>query len=227
LEPEELGEKILPLLASRTSNQGKISIHNEINALNSVDQEKRYSNVEAAQRVVEEAFAWLVTTGLLVPEASSNGSWCRVSRRGRRLLESGSFASLTAARLLSKDLLHVSIREQAWRAFLRGEYDVAVFQSMKAVEVTLREVSGLGDQLVGVKLARAAFGEGGPLADPGAEGGERQARSDLFAGALGSYKNPQSHRHVALDDPLEAVEQIVFASHLLRVLDGCRLATTA
>jgi hypothetical protein len=37
----------------------------------------------------------------------------------------------------------------------------------------------------------------GPLTDKGVEPGERQARSDLFAGAIGSYKNSQSHRDVA------------------------------
>ncbi|RYF49072.1 MAG: hypothetical protein EOO38_08760, partial [Cytophagaceae bacterium] len=55
---------------------------------------------------------------------------------------------------------------------------------------------------------------------------ERHARSELFAGTIGSYKNPQSHRHVALSDPDETAELILLANHLLRIVDERRAAAT-
>ena len=67
---------------------------------------------------------------------------------------------------------------------------------------------------------REAFSpEGGPLTDVTAERGERVARMELFAGAIGSYKNPHSHRDVNLNDPVEPIEIILLANHLLRIVD--------
>ena len=109
---------------------------------------------------------------------------------------------------------------------MRGEFDVAVFQAMKAVEVAVRDASKLPNGLVGVALMRKAFDpESGSLTDKEAEKGEKEARSNLFAGAIGSYKNPQSHRHVQLDDPTEAIEIIMMANHLLRIVDARKEST--
>lgn len=101
-----------------------------------------------------------------------------------------------------------------------GDYETSSFKAMKEVEVRVRQLSNLPDSLVGVPLMRKAFDVAkGPLTNPSHENGEKQARSDLFAGAIGSFKNPASHRDVSYDDPIEASEVITTADLLLRMLD--------
>ncbi len=66
---------------------------------------------------------------------------------------------------------------------------------------------------------RVAFNpEGGKLWDPEQLISERKALADLFAGAIGYFKNPSSHRSVNVT-PSMAVEAIMLASQLLRIVD--------
>ena len=122
------------------------------------------------------------------------------------------------------------IREDVGALYHRDKYDTAVFEAMKAVEVAVREAIEAPTTLLGVNLMREAFRPApkpetppdakpaGRLTDVTADPGEQVARMELFAGSIGSYKNPQSHRRVALDDPDEAAEIIMLANHLLRIV---------
>ncbi|NJO34036.1 MAG: TIGR02391 family protein [Rhodospirillales bacterium] len=219
LEPEELGAKILFLARRRHGEKMFVPGNYASELLGQFGAAGGYpANRETeVQLAVIEAWAWLEAQGLVVPEPGMNGQngWRRFSRRARRFENEEDFAGFTSAKMLAEVKFSIpSISERVWLAFVRGEFDVAVFQAMKQVEIAVRDASGATDDQIGVKLARFAFNpETGPLTDKTREIGERQARSDLFAGALGSYKNPQSHRNVALDDPAEAIEQIMLASH--------------
>jgi uncharacterized protein (TIGR02391 family) len=224
LEPEELGAKMLFLLKKRRERMFfPTTLVTEMWIERHGHPEYPRNRMEDISLAITEALAWLQAQGLIVPAPDDNGrnGWMVLSRRARKFQDDAEFANFATARLLDKAMLHPRLRDRTWNAFMRGEFDVAVFQAMKAVEVAVREAGGFNDGDLGTDLMRAAFHvDRGPLTDMKAEPGEREARSHLFAGAIGSYKNPNSHRDVQFSDPREAVEIVMLANHLLSIVDA-------
>jgi uncharacterized protein (TIGR02391 family) len=176
-------------------------------------------DIDALMQRVSDAWAWLVANALVGPHHRNTSSeWYQVTDRGRDLASSGSVATLLAEQRLPDDL-HDLLGE-ARSQFRAGKSEIGVFAAMRQVEVRLRELSGAGNDMIGVALARYALRpDGGPLADEQLEVGEREAISHLFAGALGAFKNPTSHRVVDFDDPTVAADIILLADLLMRLLD--------
>ena len=142
-----------------------------------------------------------------------------VTRRGQSVASPEKLEAYRRSNLLPRHLLHGTLAQKVWASFLRGDYDTAVFQAFKEVEVRVRAAGGFGPGDLGVDLMRKAFKpDDGPLSDRSAPRPEQESLMHLFAGAVGCYKNPHSHRDVVIEST-EAVEMIMVASHLLNIVD--------
>ena len=169
---------------------------------------------------VSDAWAWLEAHALIGPSAQNpqTGNWQRRTALGHAAAaDPKAVEKIWAEDRLAGDL-HPSLAS-ARTNFALGDYETASFAAMKAVEVEVRRVGGLPNEVLGVPLMRKAFSpKDGVLTDPDAEGGEQQATADLFAGAIGAFKNPASHRTVMFEDPVEAAEVVQLADLLLRIV---------
>jgi uncharacterized protein (TIGR02391 family) len=228
LEVEELAGVLLIHLNSCRQGDCTAVQHGLINRHNFFNDGLRSKKPEYGiqQEVVDsalaEAWGWLEGECLLVTKPG-NEPWLFVSRRGRQIRSRDDFASYLTAHLLPKRQIHALIAGKVYPAFLRGEYDTAVFQAFREVEVAVRQAAALPVTALGVALMRDAFrpvnnNQSGSLTDKQLPTAEQEAMVNLFAGSIGLYKNPQSHRHVPTH-PEDAAEVILFASQLLRIVD--------
>lgn len=181
---------------------------------------RTYGRDLEAQRAVIEAVHWLRMKGFVMQDPSqSSDCFVYITKRGAQLLDDGLERHQITERL---DVNIQPALQPAKELYLQGRFDTAAFEAMKSVEVAVRVTAQLGNDALGVPLMRTAFGKAGPLSDPAAEPGEQVAAMELFAGSIGSFKNPSSHRYVDFDDPVLAGEVIVLADLLLRLLDRRR-----
>jgi uncharacterized protein (TIGR02391 family) len=171
-----------------------------------------------------EALSWLITQGLIVIEPGQPAPWYKLSRRAARLHTRADVEAFRKGRILPDELVPAIFAQKVVPLFRRGDYDVAVFQAFKEVEVAVRKAAnakgaGYPDSDVGTTLMRKAFhSETGPLTDMTVVSAERDAVAHLFSGAIGHAKNPTSHRDVAIMAQ-EAARLIIFASYLLDIVD--------
>ena len=109
-----------------------------------------------ALEAMAEALTWLRARALIARKpGQTSDSAIFVTRTGRRVVNDGPQAFYASERLQGG--VHRLIEEEARPQFLIGKYDLGVFASMKAVEIRVRRLAGLPDDVAGVDLMNKAF----------------------------------------------------------------------
>jgi uncharacterized protein (TIGR02391 family) len=228
LEPPEIGMGILACIASLSPAEQRSLSQYSFGLVETVRDGgwplDRQIEISGA---LMEGWMWLEREGLIIPKPGSQGGAGReprmLSRQGQKLGAGHGLKEFRASLALPRVSLHPRIEERCRAEIVRGDYESAVFKAFKEVEVAVREAAKLSDRDIGADLMRKAFDDKrGPLTDLNTLEAERQATSHLFAGAIGLFKNPRSHRWVQINDPAQAAEMILMASHLLRIVDTQR-----
>ena len=238
LEPEELAG---PLLVSLEDNQwiapNEVISHASMKYAVQGDLAQKYPPGchDDVLFALMEAWQWLEREGFVTPMPTSlvsisttaeYGTKYFISRRGEKIQIFEDLDAYRKGNLLPKGQLHPIIAQKVWAMFLQGNYDPAVLQAFKQVEIAVREAGGYDETDIGVPLMRKAFhADTGNLTDSNQQPAEKEAITHLFAGAIGYCKNPSSHRDVEITAE-EAAEIIIFASHLLRIVDSCNPSET-
>lgn len=121
--------------------------------------------------------------------------------------------------LLPQTYIHPKIIKKSFKLLESGEFESAVLQAFKCIEIGIREMIGADSDEIGIKLIRRAFNpENGALTNYNLPMPEREAFSNYIAGAFGFYKNPCSHRDVTLDF-ISTFDRIAVASDLLKIIE--------
>jgi uncharacterized protein (TIGR02391 family) len=217
MSPRDLGAMLLPIIARASQRE---FVPTEIVRLWCDQYAPRNSG---AEELLLEGIGYLERIGFLTEAMSRSAPWrmLMLTRAGRAASQEGVLPGAHAARALpAVDLLHPIIANEALPEIDRGpdHFSIAIFKAYRAVEIAVRDAGNFGDDKVGVPLMNLAFGPGGKLRDPGAEGGEAEAMRSLFAGAVGAFKNPVSHRPVNERDPAHVMRLLAFASVLLAIV---------
>lgn len=226
LRPQEVAMLILAdLQAQPTHERGKVNAWNYNRRLQQAATIAGAQPSQAFQAgaIALEGWQWLRSNGFLAPHFDQDG--CETLTRAGRIADPRlHLAEARGLGILRGAELDDQLRSAVEPLMVRSKYDDAVMAAMRLVEDRTRFAGHYSDSDIGVKMMRSAFGSKGPLHDSKIDPGEATARMELFAGAIGVFKNPASHRIVG-NDQAGAVEVILLANTLLRILGRAEKAT--
>jgi uncharacterized protein (TIGR02391 family) len=231
LTPEELAYGLLEDMQAREHDPTSgMALRESLGAalvtpgiFNSIRQNPRELRT-SLDKAGRDAYALLERWGLIEAAEGINGrhGYVVLTAKGRATTELVDFERVRIRGLLKQEMLHSSLRGKAHSDFAADELDAAVLEAFKTVEIEVRTAAGLPEKEYGRSLMGRAFAVGGPLSLPADTKSDCDALAGLFAGALSRFRNPGAHARRTFADVLEAMEELMFASRLLRLVDERR-----
>ena len=122
------------------------------------------------------------------------------------------------------------LRQTSRQLFIHGHYALAVRQAVQYVNNRVKEESGV-ERKDGVDLMFHVFREQSPVLalnslQTNSDIDEQRGYMHLFAGTMAAIRNPRTHEHDFEDDPEVALELLIQANHLMRMLESAMQSQT-
>lgn len=124
---------------------------------------------------------------------------------------------------MPESYIHPVIVKKCFSLLKSGEFDSAVMQAFKAIEIMTREKIGATPDVFGERLLKKAFNpDDGILTDRKLPKSEQNALLNYITGAFSFYRNSSSHRDVELDF-VTTFDRIAVASDLLKIIEDAEI----
>lgn len=161
----------------------------------------------------------LRNTGVVMPSPGQPNGYVLTQRGEQYASEAPDAAKLWAAIKGAEQPVDDHLRQHCLDLLLGGKVDTAVRDATVYLETRVRERAGLGRRVYGRDVAVGAFSPDSGVLKVSDVKSEQLGAQELFAGAIGLFKNPSSH-HVKLDyDPVRGRQILALIDALLSVLD--------
>jgi hypothetical protein len=135
VSPEDLGAVIVELAPGMMQN-GMFNIDSLTGQLyQQVGPSYARGTQRQASNIPAEALSWLTSQGLLLVDPEQPTTWYRLTRRASSLQTRADVDAYVKGRIIPGDLVSVEFERKVIPIFRRGDYDVAVFQAFKELEV--------------------------------------------------------------------------------------------
>lgn len=118
-----------------------------------------------------------------------------------------------------------AIRDATRKLFVDRHYARAVEEAYKCLDNVVKDKSGLS--ISGKDLMDKAFSEKNPILklntlNTTSQKNEQIGYMLVFGGCMTGIRNPRAHDHKKVDSPEVALEMLVWANHLMRMIDKAK-----
>jgi uncharacterized protein (TIGR02391 family) len=180
-----------------------------------VSDRDQYNEVAIA---IQQGWQELLNQGLIATDPRQGGDWIVITSAGKEADKNWD-AMIGIGPKMKLELTDPEMQKEIEPIYIRGDVERAVKEAFTLVEIRVRGAGKYEASDLGTDLMRKAFNpDKGRLTDYDTVRGERVGVSELFAGAIACFKNPGSHRKVAIE-PCDAHTFIRLADYLVRFVD--------